>query len=505
MAKSRSQAGGGGEFEAKRPPPVIKIPHDPFNEAVLLAAMMRSTSDNDVAMLTRVRADLFLVEEHALAWGAMLEARRRQLDLSVDLVCQLAGSKVEQKYLTQLLERHPSCPPNLRHHVDVLQWDRARGDAVSGPIGDLLQELRNPTARPERVRALAKQVGLAFDGIGGERAHDPSQLVREQTAEIEARCSRGACWPFGIEGLDQYEDGKWRLVPGAAPGKITVVTACSGSGKSLTCANMVLGLARQQRKVGVGAWEMGCGVTLELLATISIGLSRYRVSVGDLTQEEVALINERMEAISQWVRFFDLPVNRGDGKRRTNDAALDALEDMVGSSGVEVMFCDLWKKLLVATKPEDEEMALDRQQHVAERSLIHYVLVQQQRSKDVEARPDNRPTREGVKGSSAWVDVADTMLGVHNPALWKHVEADTLEVDILKQRYGKWPLAVEFNFDPDLGKISGGRSIDYDPPAKFQGGGKERVNDLLGGGGKGGRGGRSKSDDGRASGGSGDD
>ena len=495
MTRRSEAADEGFEPKRERPAPIIKIPHDPYNEQILLAAMMRATDEDAVVMLARVPADAFLVEEHALAWTAMLEMRRKQLTPSIESIVQLAGGKIEQSYLEQLAARHPVCPPNLRHHVSVLEWDRARGDAVSGPIGELLQELRNPTASPERVRALARSVGAAFDGVGNRRARDPAQLVREQMAEIESRCDRGACWPYGIEGLDCYEDGRWRLVPGAAPGKITVITAVSGSGKSTIAANMILGLARQGRKVGVGAYEMGSGVTLELLAAISLGFSRYRLSVGDVNAEEREQLRERMEAISGWVRFLEYPVRRRDGRKRTNDAALDALDDMVGSAGVEVMFCDLWKKILVRTDPEAEELALDQQQVIAEESHIHYVLVQQQRLKDIEMRDDRRPTREGVKGSSAWVDIADTMLGIHNPALFKKVDADTIEIDVLKQRYSLWPLAVEFDFEPDHGRICNGRTIDYEPQSRAPS--KQRVEDVFGG--KGAKGGRSKGTGSRAS------
>ncbi len=43
---------------------------------------------------------------------------------------------------------------------------------------------------------------------------------------------------------------------------------------------------------------------------------------------------------------------------------------------------------------------------------------------------------------------------------------DKLEGILLKQRYGKWPAAVEFDWDPDLGSIRGGRTIEYDRPGE---------------------------------------
>jgi len=84
----------------------------------------------------------------------------------------------------------------------------------------------------------------------------------------------------------------------------------------------------------------------------------------------------------------------------------------------------------------------------------------------VESRDDKRPTREAVKGSSGWIDVGDTLIGWHRPALFKRQPDVTIEALILKQRYGVWPLAVEFDFDPMFGWASNGRTIPYDQPGE---------------------------------------
>ena len=53
--------------------------------------------------------------------------------------------------------------------------------------------------------------------------------------------------------------------------------------------------------VTYGAWEMSGGVTLELLACISLGWSRSDLMEGRLTRDHVKLLRERMEVISRWV------------------------------------------------------------------------------------------------------------------------------------------------------------------------------------------------------------
>lgn len=462
----------------------LEIPHDLVNEIVVLAAAI---GDGDVRrrLTSRLRSDLFQGEGHAAIWGSLGELTRRGLDYDSATVRQLSGTAVEESYLHKIAAAHPAAPPNLGHHVSMLEWDAARVNAAKGPLPMLLKALQDPASPPETVRALAGQLATSFDGHGDRRhLREPNALVREAMYEIEQRRKVRASYPYGIDGLDyDVAQEKWRLVPGAMPGKMTVITAIPGAGKSTLAARMALGLARQRRRVIYGAWEMGCSTTLELLAAMSLGLSRYKLSIGDVSDEEMEVIRACMDKISAWVRFVEMPFGKVRGERHTNDAALDLIHGYIADSAADVAIFDLWKRCLRQTDPDDEEQALIRQQAIAAETKCHCILVQQQRSKDVELRPDKRPTREGIKGSGAWTEVADTILGVHRPGLWKAIDDTSVEVDVLKQRYGKWPMAVEFDWDPDLGSFANGRETEYDPPGAA--GASSEVAEFLSG--KGGR------------------
>lgn len=92
---------------------------------------------------------------------------------------------------------------------------------------------------------------------------------------------------------------------------------------------------------------------------------------------------------------------------------------------------------------------------------VHGIFVHQQRHKDM-ARADRKPTGEGLKGSGAYLETADNVIGVHRAAMWKQVDDDTLELIILKKRYGKGAEAIEFDWNPDTGSLRGGRSKSFD-------------------------------------------
>lgn len=452
-----------------KPTEVTKIPHDVVNEIVMLSAVM--VDQNAAARyLPTISADSFFGEGHAAAWAVLQRLRDQGLTYDPATVRQMSGGTVNTDTLDAYIADRPAAPPNLRYHAECLAWDRARIEAVRGPVTQFLEAIRDPQSDPSKVRALARAIGTSFDGMGDRRyLRDPAGLIREHRAELEDRRMGRAVFPYGLEGFDfrgEDEDrpGEARLIPGAAPGKVTIVVGVSGSGKSTTTARLALEQARQGRKVLYGAWEQKSNMTLEIVAAISLGWSRSDIMAGKLTEEERDELLGEMERLSEWIRFLDLPYGRAAGERRSNDSNLDLLHQYIADVNPDVFIGDLFRRVLVETEPDAEEQALYRAQAMAQETQAHMILVQQLRLKDVEARPDQRPTRESIKGTSAWIDIADTIIGWYRPHLHRNVPDDTIQAIVLKQRYGAWPLAIEFDWQAEYGAVDRGRLIPYDRP-----------------------------------------
>ena len=239
-------------------------------------------------------------------------------------------------------------------------------------------------------------------------------------------------------------------------------------------AHLILNLARQRRRVLVGAWEVRAPMTLELVTTLSLRWSRSRVLDGKtnrpydadggapaMTSAELDEFEARARAISKYVTFVDNPFRRGSVRAQgkvTNDDYLDLLEQHVEASGCDVALFDLFDRCLRYRRPDDEQEALWRLLEMTDRLQIHTIAVHQQLLKGDEVRADKKPSLAGLKGSSAYVDVAAAVLAPHLPARFKDVPDDTMEVYGLKQRFGA-PFAIEFEWDPDTGQIAGGRDI----------------------------------------------
>jgi hypothetical protein len=457
---------------------------NPLNEQLVISAVLAGGERSEEFRREAIRhpPDAFLAPEHAAIWKAVRDAHHRGLPPYPATLAQLSNGEVDVSYLTELMRAAPDVPDDatLRYALEQLAWDRQKHQVITGPVDAFLEAIGKNEGQ-ERIRGLARQIAASFDGWGDRRhLHDPEELVREQIADVRQRMAGLASWPFGLEGLDYYEkvDGeprKRRLTVAAAPSLVTLLTGYTGAGKSSLAARLCLGLARQGRRILYGAWEMRGGMTLEVLACMSLGWSRSGMhQPGTLDEEQIQTLESRMLAIqgksagakhTGWVRFMKNPFGRLAGKE-SNERNLDLVNGYIADSGCDVFVADLWERCLVDDSPSEEKRALFRQQAMAEELDVHCVLLAQQR-KDMAGK---RPTGEGIKGSGAYAEIADNLFGIHRPYLWKECVDDKVEIDVLKQRQGRAPLSVEMDWDADRGIISGGRSIAYERPQAVAGG-----------------------------------
>ena len=453
---------------------IIKLPMpEPVGEIAIIAAALVNHEARARLVKAFPTTDWFFAKGHPEIWTTIIELERKGLAYDPITVTELSGGKVDTSYLDGMIQQRPEVPPNLEHHIEMMKWYRTRVDVIKGPLSTTVELMRDPLADPDVIKRAANQIVTTLKSSGTQRyLRDSSALVREQMNIIRARRKGMAVYPFGIDGFDMYgpdeklDDGTnvsntWRVVPGAAPKKTTVITGVSGSGKTTVTANIALSQVNQERMVMFGAWEQGSGMTLEMMAAHSLQISKKRLMTGNITDDEELAIEAEMDRISAYCKFFDIPFDRRTGEKRLNDRALDTIVEYIIASRCEVAIFDLWRRALRQFDPDEEECALYRQQAIAEETGIHQILIHQQRLKDLEAREDKHPTREGLKGSGAWVEVPDTIIGVHRESLFKQVPSDQIRLILLKQRFGVWPLAVDLEFDPDTGRMSNGRSANF--------------------------------------------
>ncbi len=140
------------------------------------------------------------------------------------------------------------------------------------------------------------------------------------------------------------------------------------------------------------------------------------------------------------------------------------LEGYLAEAGCDAAIWDLWERSLVDLSYDGVTSALYRQQAMHAEYNVYGVIVHQLKLKDVERRVDKRPTRDAIKGTGAFVEVADQIYGIHREAQYKMVPDDSLEVLCLKQRKGTANWAIRFDWKGELALVAGdGVEVPFDP------------------------------------------
>lgn len=461
--------------DQKKQPATVRVPHDSVNEMVMIAAVINSTAARKQYLQT-TPADYFYGGGHGMIWTTLQKMDRNGLVFTLDTLKQMGGGDIDLQYVQNLVEQRPNVG-NIEHHYNMLQWDHSRISTARGPVTTFLELLKDPRSDASATQAAAKQIVIGLATGTNHSLRNPVQLVAEQDRELTARRVGTATYEFGIDGLDRYGpkdnvvvDGQLvklagtpRLIPGTAPGYTTVVTGVSGSGKTTATTRAVLGMYHKKRRIGYGAWEQGSGMTLELLAAMDLGMSRSDLMTGNFDESDQFDLRERMYEISERVIFDEIPIGSfaaSKGGKYDNARAIDRIAQSIVDSKCEVFVMDLFRRSMRQMDPSDEEMALYSIQALAKELKVHMIIVQQQNAKQVEASKQKLPSRDTIKGSGAYVEIADQILAWYRPALYKNVPDDRIYALVLKQRYGKWPMMIEFDWEPVYGSITGGRTVE---------------------------------------------
>lgn len=479
MAETEERRGGRRRSDDERPKLDLKVKIDVISEI----AMMRSCCKDE-----RVRKkyapivppDYFLGPGHADIWGGVVELNRRGLDYSRDVMQGIIGEELAATldgYVSRAGAEVES-DRNLVQHVASLKWDKARADVAGVLLPEFYEALRDPTTDPANLQLLADKVAKALRVRDLRHLRGVDSVMTEMERELRGRLEGTSIVRLGIHDLDFYgpddyvvrngvsvclgmdENGNRdnpypRIVPGMAPGMNTVITGESGSGKTVLTANVIIGLVMQEKRVLWGAWEQRPKYSLELITEIMTGISRGDMWAGMFGEEEIEELKYRGKHLRDFLMFFDSPFGRDAIKTKyrgeMNERNLNTVHEYVSTSGCNVAILDVFRDALEESRPEDEIRALKRIQGIAIETNSHIAMVQHINIKQAEG---GKPKRGNVMGTGDWINKADNAF-----AVWADREKHKLEVHILKQRHGRWPLAVELDCDFEFSRIGKGRSI----------------------------------------------
>lgn len=459
---------------------------DPENEARIIAT---AWSDKKARrrLLIGIHPESFISPKHSDIWSVLREMREKKLEFDLPTAKKIGGDGFDDAYFSELLDIHKEPVQNIDFHVDTLRWDRAKVEVVRGPLSQLLEDVRDTTVGPTQIRTLLKRCLEMTRGYGTQEfIRDAAQLAKEDDRELTRMREGVAVYPFGIDALDYYDEsdpmpdyadsflsaGKRvpRIIPGTAPGLITLISGLPGTGKSTSVARAMLSICGEDtepgdeydgRKVLYGAWELPERVTLRMLGGMKCEFHRTDIQMGNFSAEQQRELVGAMARLDGKIRFFELKFGKAREEGNFNDRMLDTIHRVVEDAGCDIFVMDLARRAMKETGPDDEEQFLFRLQEIAKETRTHIVIVHQLKSKEVEASKTKVPARHLLKGSSAWYEVPDTVIVWHCPAQWDPaLTNDHLIAYLFKQRYGEGkPMAVRVEYDPSYAVFGRGTVI----------------------------------------------
>lgn len=432
--------------------------YDAANELIVIGAAI---TDGKLRreLVHRLSSDEFLVPVHAPIWRALRSMADSGLDYTPEaarrLVLDEGGDEEAVDYLESLDAR---VPENLEWHLNTLEWDATRCRILKGSVPELLRILKDPKATSADVVTSARAVTRGLEGGGRRHMHRPAELHRQYRSEIAARRARRNVYPLGANAFDK------NLTEGFMPGRTTVSAGLPGAGKSTVWLAFAIMLAKLGRRPMYCAWEMEAESLLDVSVAHLTRIELRRIVQGDLSDEEAARIEKATRWVLKKVRFMGNPFfGKSSRGKPSNERNLDLLEGYIAESGCDVIIYDLWERCLAWRKPDDVAGALYRMQAMHTEYGVHGVVVQQLLLKDVEKRADKRPTRESIKGSGAYVEVADLIFGIHREGQFKNIEDETVETICLKQRKGKPNWSIRWKWNGSTCYLGEPSEVSYDP------------------------------------------
>lgn len=436
--------------------------YDSVNEAIVIGATIATTKDKRRGLVRQLSPDEFLVPVHAAIWRALSELARRNLDYDPATIrgfLREEGIEDDDLDYLETVEAEARTPKNLEHHIETMQWDATRARVLTGPVPKLVESINDPKAKAADVVAAARAVTRSLDRGGRRYAHRPEELHTAYKAERAKRQKKRNVYPLGADAFDA------KLSEGFMPRRTSLIAGVSGSGKSTVAMAWIVLLAMLGRRPLYCAWEMDAESALDVMASHMTGIELKRIIQGTTTPDEDARVDKATRWILSRVRFMGNPFfdEIDSGKKPSNERNLAVLEGYIAESGCDVVVYDLWERMLFWQDPTSVTRALYIMQKMHQDYRIHGCIVQQLNLKDVERRPDKRPTPDSIKGVGSYYEVPDLIFGVHRDARFKRVPDRVVETLCLKQRKGEPFWSMGWEWEATIARVRNPVEMSYDP------------------------------------------
>lgn len=426
----------------------MAAPFDLENERTLIVAALKDSAAR-VAVKAALKHEDFLGERYRVLFSAIMECARLGLQPDPDAISVHSHGQDfgGLGFVAKLLELQPTA--NLGYHITRQRQDAARARARKTEIPELERLLGDKSI--EHHECLKKLADLQrLLQVEAERTENPAD---RWCRRLDARCAGEVTFQsVGYESVNEH------LLDGYAKKSVSLIAARTGNGKTTFVTDTVRRLLRENKKprVCVLPLEIGEDRFLDKLVSSAtcFPTEKVRKKPDEMllaerdklkaTVRKLIGTDDRLEVMDN--PFFKLP-------EWTNETSLEEFERILAVGRFDIVFIDLFQRMLVDIRPASVEIALAKVQHLAKQYSVHLCLLHQI-NRRAEEREDKRPALIDLKGSGGYEEVPDLILLLHRPKAYKpFMRKDRLEILIAKQRDGMNQLTFEAEFKPAVCRL----------------------------------------------------
>ena len=394
-----------------------------------------------------------MIDAERAVLGALLAGYRDIDDVTAKITGACFGQPIHEWVFDAILRVHAAGrlpdPIQVRFALGD-QQNRLPGGALY--LTDLLEACPQPASAPWYAEQVAKQAARRRVQSLAERLQqlagsdrDPFEVVNDAKQWLDA-FSTGAdhhAWSIAdamTEVVDVAQHGRrrgftgpWpdvdRITRGYYPGRLYIVGARPGVGKSLWASNTAVHLAKQDQGVFVASMEMSALEFTQRCAAAEAGVDIGRLEQGQLTEHEWDKLAPAVSSISQ------LPIQIADDESQTLAYIRAGARRYARQHPLGMIVVDYLQMVQPASRKEP------REQQVAEmsrgfkrlsRELDVPVVGLAQVNRGAVSRRDGRPTMNDLRESGALEADADCVILLHSD----DDAPEIIEVNIAKNRSG---------------------------------------------------------------------
>jgi replicative DNA helicase len=436
-----------------------KIKVAPTHEQAILGTMI---ADSKIRrkLAKSLSPNIFFLNQHKLIFAALQQIVQERLEyIPATLKSLIPPGEAWDgvAYLDKLSKL--SAVENIDYHVSHAEWDTIRNTLLTDRIPNLQAQLQDVREDSDSIyNTMKNMLGIVRQTSSSAVATGQTHIA-QYNADLYARNSGNNIRTSGYMALDR------KLTSPFKPGWLSVIAAAPSIGKTTFALNMA---ARQAKKWKVGylAWESGNNAATDIICA-----SQLKIPIIDLIKrphkiprkkkEEQAELLDNLFGKNGNLSFLNRPPHSLLQEKQMwaiNDTVIDWVDSQIEEWGIDILYWDLFEKMLADRRPQAIAWALDRIQQLAQKHNIHIALLHQILLKEAERQDDKRPSRYNLKGTGGYIETPDMVFGLYRRAVYERgIEDSELELICLKQRLGPWPFRLIFDWEGQYTRVSGGR------------------------------------------------